>query len=239
MLRRPRRFERPDYWILAVVGILCLIGVLMVFSSSGVDPDDPTYLINRHVQWLVVGAVALLTAMSVPYSRWRRFSVPGIVLALLLLALVLWGPSFISEEIKGAKRWLSPGSLPISLQPSELAKLAFIIYLADWCSAKGEKVRDFSNGLAPFGLMLGLLCVLVMSEPDMGTTMVIFAIGVAMYFVSGAALLHMGVGLTLAGLTFGVLITTASYRMQRWTVFLDPLHNDPTGAGYHSVQSLL
>ena len=75
----------------------------------------------------------------------------------------------------------------MSLQPSELAKLAFIIYLADWCSTKGEKVRDFSYGLMPFGIMLGLLGVLVFMEPDMGTTLVIFAIGVVMYFVSGAA----------------------------------------------------
>src|ERR671933_804601 len=90
MLKRSRRFERPDYWILAVVGILCLIGVLMVFSSSGVDSDDPTYLINRHVQWLVVGAVALLVAMSTPYARWRRFSVPGILLAVVLVGLGVW-----------------------------------------------------------------------------------------------------------------------------------------------------
>src|SRR6478672_5684164 len=215
MLKRSRRFERPDYWILAVVGILCLIGVLMVFSSSGVDSQDPTYLINRHAQWLLVGAVVLLITMSVPYTRWRRFSVPGIILAVLLLALVLWGPSFISEEIKGAKRWLSPGSLPISLQPSELAKLAFIIYLADWCSTKGEKVRDFSYGLLPFGIMLGLLGVLVFMEPDMGTTLVIFAIGVVMYFVSGAAVLHMVGGLLLAALTFAVAAVAAPYRMQR------------------------
>jgi cell division protein FtsW len=238
MLRRSRRFERPDYWILAVVGILCLIGVLMVFSSSGVDADNPTYLINRHVQLLVVGAVSLMVTMSVPYTRWRRYSVPGILVAVALLALVLWGPDFIAEPVNGAKRWLSLGNLPFSLQPSELAKLAFIVYLADWCSTKGEKVRDFSYGLIPFGLMLGLLGVLVFMEPDMGTTLVIFTIGVTIYFVSGAAVTHMFVGLLLACLTFGVLATTASYRMQRILSFLDPWH-DPQGVSYHSVQSLL
>jgi cell division protein FtsW len=176
--------------------------------------------------------------MSVPYQRWRRFSVPAILLALVLLVLVLWGPSFISEEIKGAKRWLSPGSLPISLQPSELAKLAFILYLADWCSTKGEKVRDFSYGLIPFGIVLGLLSVLVFMEPDMGTTLVIFAIGVVMFFVSGAALVHMGVGLFLACMTFGLAAVTASYRVQRILVFLHPW-DDPQGAGFHIVQSQL
>ncbi len=76
--------------------------------------------------------------MTVPYTRWRQYSVPAVVIALVLLILVLVGPSFISEEIKGAKRWLSLGNLPISLQPSEFAKLAFILYLADWCRAQSS-----------------------------------------------------------------------------------------------------
>src|SRR5688572_20333660 len=115
MPTRARRFERPDYWILALVGILCMIGVLMVFSSSGVDPDDPMYLINRHVQMLALGSVALFVTMSVPYHRWRRYSVPAIGLAVFLLTLVLVGP--FSEEIKGARRWLQFDPLPVGLQP--------------------------------------------------------------------------------------------------------------------------
>ncbi|HKP52155.1 MAG TPA: putative lipid II flippase FtsW [Chloroflexia bacterium] len=235
---RSRRFERPDYWILALVGVLCLIGMLMVFSSSGIDPDNPTYLINRHMMMLLFGAGALVLTMTVPYTRWRRYSVPAVVIALILLVLVLVGPSFISEEIKGAKRWLSLGNLPIGLQPSEFAKLAFVLYLADWCSTKGEKVRDFHNGLIPFGIMLGMLGGLVFMEPDMGTTLVIFSIGVAMYFVSGAALKHMAVGLLLAIGGFLLAAVVAPYRWGRVLSFMDPWH-DPLGVSYHSVQSLL
>jgi cell division protein FtsW len=236
MLRRSRRFERPDYWILAVVGILCLIGVLMVFSSSGVDDEDPTYYINRHVQWLVLGTVVMLVAMTVPYQRWRRYSVPAIVLTVVLLAVVLWGP--FSEEINGAKRWIQFGGLPMQLQPSEVAKLAFILYLADWCSTKGDKVRDFSYGLIPFGIMLGLLAGLVMLEPDMGTTLVIFAIGVTVYFVSGAAVLHMGLGLLFAVFGFALVAMVEPYRFARLLAFLDPW-SEAQGIGYHAVQSLL
>ncbi len=240
-MSRSRRFERPDYWILAVVGILCTIGVLMVFSSSGVDADNPTYLINRHVQWLVLGSIALLVTMSVPYTRWRRYSVPFIGLTLILLVLVLVGPSFISEEVNGSKRWLSLGNLPISLQPSELAKLAFILYLADWCSTKGDKVRNFSYGLLPFGIMMGLLGGLVFIEPDMGTTLVIFSIGVTIFFVSGAALSHMALGLLVAVLTFAMAAVAAPYRMDRVVAFFakDPFDNDPLGISFHIVQSLL
>jgi cell division protein FtsW len=234
MLGRSRKFERPDYWILAVVGILCLIGVLMVFSSSGVDPDDPTYLINRHLMMLVLGSLALVVFMSMPYTFWRRYSVHAVVLALVLLVAVL----IFSEEIKGAKRWLSPGDLPISLQPSELAKFAFILYLADWCSTKGEKIRDFHTGLVPFGIMCGLLGGLVFVEPDMGTTLVIFAIGVTVYFVSGAAIKHMALGLGIAVGIFAMAAVAAPYRLARILAFQDPW-SDPLGVGYHSVQSLL
>jgi cell division protein FtsW len=233
MLTRTRRFERPDYWILASVGILCIIGVLMVFSSSGIDPNN-TGLINKHAQWLVVGAVALIVTTTVPYTRWRRYSVLFIVATALLLMLVL----VIAEPVNGAKRWLSFG--PFSLQPSEIAKLAFVLYLADWCSTKGEKVRDFSNGLVPFGIMLGLLGGLVFVEPDMGTTLVIFSIGITMYFVSGAAISHMLGGLALAAITFLLAATLEPYRMQRLLAFMNPW--DPAeqlGINYHTVQSLL
>src|SRR4029079_18430686 len=98
MLTRTRRFERPDYWILASVGILCIIGVLMVFSSSGIDPDNGN-LINKHVQWLGGGALALLVTMPVPYTRWRRYSVLFIGATALLLMLVL----IVAEPVNGAK----------------------------------------------------------------------------------------------------------------------------------------
>jgi cell division protein FtsW len=205
----------------------------MVFSSSGIDPNN-TNLINKHAQWLVVGAVALIITTTVPYTRWRRYSVLFIVATALLLMLVL----VIAEPVNGAKRWLSFG--PFSLQPSEMAKLAFVLYLADWCSTKGEKVRDFSNGLVPFGIMLGLLGGLVFVEPDMGTTLVIFSIGITMYFVSGAAISHMFGGLALAAVTFLLAATLEPYRMQRLLAFMNPW--DPAeqlGINYHTVQSLL
>jgi cell division protein FtsW len=232
-LTRTRRFERPDYWILASVGILCIIGVLMVFSSSGIDPTNSN-LIDKHVQWLIVGALALIVTTTVPYTRWRRYSVPFILIAAALLILV----ELVAEPVNGARRWLEFG--PFSLQPSELAKLAFVLYLADWCSTKGEKVRDFSNGLVPFGIMLGLLGGLVFFEPDMGTTLVIFAIGITMYFVAGAAIPHMLGGLALATVTFLLAALVEPYRMQRLLAFMNPW--DPAeelGINYHTVQSLL
>lgn len=214
-----------------------MLGVLMVFSSSGVEAD-PTRLVTRHAIMLALGAVALLVTMSVPYTKWSKYSVVGLAVSGVLLVVVLVAPPFISAEVNGSKRWLSIGNLPFSLQPSELTKLMLVVYLAHWCSTKGEKVRDLTNGLVPFGIVLGTLAGLVFIEPDMGTMLVIFAIGVTIYFVSGAAAIHLTVGFLGAMVAFAVAATAAPYRMQRILAFLDPWR-DPTGVSYHAVQSLL
>ena len=93
-------------------------------------------------------------------------------------------------------RWIDFG--PLSFQPSELLKFALVLYLADWCYSKGEQVRDLSNGFLPFGIILGFLGGLVFIEPDMGTTLVVFAIGVTMFFAAGAAIRHLVSMFTLA-----------------------------------------
>ena len=233
MSSRARRFDRPDYWILAVVGILCIIGVLMVFSSSGIDQQNSN-LITKHIFALGVGMVAMFVTMSVPLERLRKFSVPLLAFSAVLLMLVL----VIAEPRNGAKRWLDFG--PLSFQPSELVKFALVLYLADWCYSKGEQVRDLSNGLVPFGIVLGFLGGLVFIEPDMGTTLVIFSIGVTMYFVSGAAIPHLLGGFALAVVGFFMAAIAEPYRFARILSFLDPYNPaEELGTNYHIFQSLI
>lgn len=233
MNTRARRFDRPDYWILAVVGILCIIGVLMVFSSSGIDQENRN-LISKHVFALALGMVAMFVMMSIPYDKLRKISVPLLAISAFLLILVL----LIAEPINGAKRWLDFG--PLMFQPSELVKFALVLYLADWCYSKGDQVRDLSNGLVPFGIVLGFLGGLVFIEPDLGTTLVIFSIGITMFFVSGAAILHLLGGLALGVVGFTMAALLEPYRFARVLSFLDPL--DPTkelSTNYHIYQSLI
>ncbi|MGA7733709.1 MAG: putative lipid II flippase FtsW [Chloroflexia bacterium] len=233
MSARARRFDRPDYWILAVVGIMCIIGVLMVFSSSGINEEDRN-LITKHIFALGVGMAAMFVTMSVPYERLRRLSVPLLVFSAVLLMLVL----VIAEPVNGAKRWLDFG--PLSFQPSELVKFALVLYLADWCYSKGDQVRDLSNGLVPFGIVLGFLGGLVFIEPDMGTMLVIFAIGTTMYFVSGAAILHLIGGFVLAIVGFLLAAIAEPYRFARILSFLDPYNPaQELGSNYHILQSLM
>lgn len=232
--------RRVDYWLLAVVVALLMVGVVMVYSASFatayVQTGNSAYWLLRQVQWLVVGTVLMAVAARIPYRFWRRFSLPLMAIVLAMLIAVVTVRS-ISPEIDGARRWIVLGSF-ISIQPSELAKLLLIFYVADWLEQKRDKLGKFTYGLIPFGLTLGLVIGLIMMEPDLGTSVVIAGIGVAMFFVAGGALIQLFGGFAMASAAFVALVATASYRMNRITIFLDPW-KDPLNMGYHPIQVLL
>ena len=219
---------------------LVLIGVVMVYSASYAEAlsqgFDGSYYTLKQVQNLLTGAFGLLVFALVPYTFWRRFSVLLGALMLISLVLVLVAPAFISPEINGAHRWLRLG--PVNWQPSELTKLVLVLYVADWLSQKGQRVRNLTMGLIPFGIVMGVIAFLVMKEPDMGTTAVLMVIGVAMFFIAGAQMVQFLAGLVLIGGVFWVLMQVAAYRLERFATFLDPW-SDPLGAGYHLTQSLI
>jgi cell division protein FtsW len=244
---RPRALDtnlhrRPDYWILAAVIGLCLMGLIMVYSASYADAltstnadNNPAYWALKHIQSMLTGFLLLVVFTVVPYPFWRRISVPAMGGTLFMLLLVLFGPEAIRPEINGAHRWLQFG---FSLQPSELCKLVLVLYVSDWLSQKGQKVRDLTYGLIPFGMVMGIIAFLVMRQPDMGTTMVLVAIGVTIFFIAGAHLIHFLASMVMGGLVFYLLMFTASYRNTRLSAFLDP-DSDPLGAGYHIGQARL
>ena len=229
-----------DGWVLAPVVALLMLGVVMIYSVTSAEAflahGSPSHFLVRHLQWLVLGCLALVVCSKIDYHRWRRLSVPLMILAVTVLAVVVFAPHSVSPEINGARRWIRIGSL--QGQPSEFAKLAFVIYAADWLSQKGEKVRNLWYGLIPFGIILGLLIGLIMLEPDMGTSLVFVATGGTMFFVAGAHLLQLAGAAVLASGAFTALIFSASYRLDRLTTFLDPW-SDPLTNGYQPIQSLL
>lgn len=228
-----------DLPLLAVVLALLVIGMNMVYSASFVLAHNSplygsdTYFLVRQVQFAVLGGVAMVLVARADYHFWKKFSVPLLAASILLLALVM-APGIGHSEY-GAQRWLALGPLP-PLQPSELAKVAVIVYLADWLSRKGEQVRDLTYGSLPFAIILATIVMLVMLQPDMGTSAVIVASAVAVFFVAGAHLLHFGGGLVLGGTALAVLIKVSGYRWSRFVAFLDP-QDDPTGIGWHIIQT--
>ncbi len=234
---RTSSFDRP---LLITVFLLLGIGLVMV-ASAGVAYgnlrfEDGAFFFKRQMFGVAVGLVALFVFQGISYRFWKKISIPLFFGAIGLLVLVLI-PG-IGTTAYGAARWIQLGPIP-PFQPSEVMKLALVVYFAAWFSGKDMlRKTDFFEGVVPFLLMLGIIAFLVMKQPDTGTLGILFVIALSMFFAAGARLSHIGLlfGSGLAGL--GVLILLAPYRMKRLLVFLDPDH-DPSGAGYQIRQALI
>jgi cell division protein FtsW len=171
----------------------------------------------------------------IPYQWWQRIAPWFFAVTILLLILVLI-PG-IGTSTYGARRWFTFGSF-LSVQPSELAKLAVVIYLATWISRVGGDIHKFTFGTIPFMLILSLAAGLVLIEPDLGTALCIAMTAGAVFFISGANVLHalLGAG---AGVAFLMnFVVNSGFRADRIEAFLDPWA-DPTGIGWHTTQTLL
>jgi cell division protein FtsW len=236
VLRRER--HQPDYAILLTVVALAAIGILMVYSSSGVrsyiNQDDTFAIVGPQILWAGIGLLVLVGVMRIDYRILRLASVPGYVFAVGLLALV-FVPAF-NRVVGGSARWLVLGPLP-AIHPAEVAKLALIVYLAHWFANRGTKVSTFRSGTLPFLLITAPVVLLVFKEPDLGTTGVIGLTAFTMFFVAGASLWQFG-AIGVLGLGGVLLVGLQGYQLTRIRAFLDPWA-DPLGAGFHTIQGLL
>jgi len=232
--------KKPDYLLLASTIALLVLGALMVYSASFAvahnEFNDDAYFLVRQLVWDVVGGVALLLAMKMSYRRWRSLSLVIMVVVIGLLILVLL-PGFGFRSY-GAVRWIKVGPF-FQLQPSELAKLAIVLYLADWLARRPAIVGGFFKGLLPFAIIVGVVAVLVEFQPDLGTTAIIVATAACVFFVAGANLMHIAV-LASAGATAGAVLLAhlSGYRLERIRAFLDPW-SDIQGSGWHTAQGLI
>jgi cell division protein FtsW len=215
--------RKPDYPLLTAVGVLVPIGLVMVYSASFVDAftnhDNQLYYVLRQLGGAVLGTIGLLVVQRIDYRFWRKYSVQLLAVTLVLLLLVLILPASITE-VNGARSWIRLG--PFSMQPSEIAKLALVVYFADWLSRRGAKLGNVSYGLIPFAVMLGVVCGLVMLEHDLGTTVVLVVIAGIVYFAAGANLLHIAGATAVAGGAFWAMVKLAAYRQDRIAAWIDP-----------------
>ena len=234
----PRKRSSADGVALAIVVILSLVGLVMVFSASAVLANtryhDSIYFLKRHVLWLAMGFLAMHVALRMDYMAWRKLALPLLGLSVVLLILVLV-PS-IGVMVKGARRWLHLG--PFSMQPAELAKLALVIYLAAYLAKKEGRLQRFWSGFVPPLLVFGLMAILVLLQPDLGTVVMMGLVTAGMLFLGGARVVHL-LGLALAALPpAAALIWLSEYRWQRFLTFLSPWE-DPQNAGFQMTQSFL
>lgn len=232
--------KRPSYDPLLLVAVLGLVGfgLVMVYSASAITAQDKLgdsfYFLKRQAMAAGLGFLGMAVAMKLGYRRMARLAYPLLVLAVVMLVVVLI-PG-LGTTVGGAKRWLRvPG---ISIQPAEVAKVAWVIYLAYSLAKKREKVAHFSIGFLPHLGLAALLVVLCMLEPDFGSSVALLFLMFVMLFVAGAKLSYI-VGMVLAAIPLAyVAIASSPYRMKRITAFLDPWANRQ-GSGYQVAESLM
>jgi cell division protein FtsW len=237
--RRPTASAGRTTFLLlgAVVTILLVTGVVMVLSASSVQSlkelGSSWSLFVRHLTWLTIGVVALVVTVSIDYRRWRTLALPMLAVSAGLLVLVLV-PGF-GLSVNGARSWIGVGSL--TLQPAEVAKLALILFVAELLSRRSASMADSRLTLRPVLVVAGGIALLVMLQPDLGTTMVLGALVLALLYVSGVPLLKLGATAALGGGMALFLALRKEYRRDRLLAFLDP-SADPERIGYQITQSL-
>jgi cell division protein FtsW len=238
------RGRETDRWLFGVTLGLCLLGAVMIFSASAVTAQQQYghsyYFILRQVVWLVVGLAGMLALMRVDYHRLRE---PAVVYTAVCVVLILLAGTFFLDKSHATHRWIRFG--PVGFQPSELAKLSAILYLAWFLDLrrrgsmqmefrKDDLIQTILPASAPILVSVGLIVM----QPDLGTSVDIVLIMAAVLFVAGLSWRWLVAGAVAAMPLLFVAITHVSYRQARMSAFLHP-EVDPQGAGFQLLQSLI
>lgn len=234
---RSPKLARSDSALIVLVALLLAFGLVMIYSSSVVVAFERygsnTYFVARQLLFLFLGVGIWAICSQIRYTFWKeRARLLLLVTLLLLLSVFLFG----AGRVGGAHRWIEVGNFFI--QPSEFAKLTFILYFAWLLERKAERISEFKYAFFPIAGLVALVALLIIAEPDLGTTGIFVLIAASMYFVAGAPLRQLLIGASGLLVAFLGLVLTAPYRLARLKVFLQP-GVDPEGVGYHLKNALI
>ncbi|HMD42652.1 MAG TPA: putative lipid II flippase FtsW [Candidatus Acidoferrum sp.] len=238
-----RRAE-TDRWIFGVTLSLCLLGAVMIFSASALTAENQyghsSYFVGRQIAWLAIGLLAMFGLMKMDY-HWLRE--PVVVYTVLCIVVLMLIGAFFLDKSHATHRWIKLG--PINIQPSELAKLAVILYLAWFLDLRRRNEvslefnkKDFLETILPAVTPILVCVALILAQPDLGTAVDIVLIMTAILYVAGLSWKWLAVGAATALPVLFFAITHVSYRMARFMAFLHP-DTDPQGAGFQLLQSLI
>lgn len=232
-----RRFDMDLPLLCGGLGLL-ILGLVMVTSASmevaANSFGNPLHYMYRQLVYVLIGLIALIATLAVPVGLWDRFRFLLLSLAgVLLIAVLIPG---IGREVNGSWRWIAVG--PINVQPSELAKLFSVVFLAGYLAHRQDEVKEGWLGfIKPFAVLAPIACLLML-EPDFGATVVLMGAATGMMFLAGVGLFRFALLFGALGGGAALLVVLEPYRMQRLTGFLNPW-NDPYGTGYQLTQALI
>lgn len=234
-----REKQSADIGLLVATAMLVACGILFIYDASfvragqaGYTGHDAQFFLKRQLLWACIGGLLMLVAMHLPYWKLDRVAVASMALAILLLLAVL----FLGHEANGARRSLGHGMF--RFQPSEFAKLALILYLAQWMTVNRKRVRHLTRGFLFLAGVLSVTAVLIEREPDLGTALVIMGTGMMMLFMGGVRKRHLAMLIAVGILAALLMIALKPYRGDRIRAWRDPF-GDPQGDSYQVVHSLI
>jgi cell division protein FtsW len=220
----------------ASFSVLCLAGLFMVLSASAAETQSelgsPWFQFQRQALWLGIGALVAVVAARSDYRRLRplvRYLLAATVV--LLVAVIVPG---VGSTVNGSSRWLELG--PLTVQPSELAKLALVLFAAELFTRRAGRMEQYRISFLPLVLVVSVMGFLIMVQPNLGTTVLLVVIALSMAWAAGVPRRVLGVAVGVAAAMAGVLAVMAPYRMRRLTAFTDPW-SDPLNTGYQTIQS--
>ena len=226
-----------DRWLFTVTLVLVFVGLVMVFSASAVMAKERYgsgyYFLLKQLGWAIAGLVAMIVGMRVDY---RRLKHPAVVFTVLGVTTLLLISVFFLDRSHNTHRWIHLGGF--SLQPSELAKPALILFLAYFLESRTKSMDDCRNTLLPAVIPTLVFVGLIVFQPDLGTALALCAITVSVLFVAGLDLKYLGYAFLASLLPLYFLIFHVRYRRDRMLAFINPF-SDPQGKGFHMIQSLI
>jgi cell division protein FtsW len=227
----------PDKWLFAATIGLALFGVVMVYSASALLAESEShghfYYVKKQAIWTAIGFIAMLIAMQFDYNRLRD---RRIVYGLLMLTAFMLIVVFAFSPVNGARRWIKFSGF--SVQPSEISKLALAIFLAYFLERRAGEEREFWRTFIPCGVATALLAVLVVAEPDFGTSLMLAVTFFVVTYAAGVRLSHLAMAAAPAFVVAAGLLIFVPWRLARLVTFLDPWA-DPQKSGFQVVQSLI
>jgi cell division protein FtsW len=229
----------PDKTLIFAVLALTLIGLVMVYSSScriaieTTRAGDSSFFLRNHFLRVMLGLILMYVFIKAGESPLRTIAKPLMILSLVLLILTVV-PNPLRLCVRGSCRWLRAG--PFSFQPSELAKIAVILYVADFAARKGEKMKDFTRGFLPAFAVVGVAATITALEPNVGTAGMLLLIGSIVLFAGGAKILHLVAGFGGSAAVILLAMRLTGYNMARFGPAEDV---SPQGTGYQLAQSLI
>jgi cell division protein FtsW len=227
-----------DKWLFGSTLLLAVTGVVMVFSASAVTAGErfgsPYHFMWRQLGWAIAGLAAMAVLTKIEYRRWKH---PGIVFTLLGVTTLLLVAVFFVDRAHNTHRWIRLGGL-MSLQPSELAKPALILFLAFFLEKRMKAIDDWRHTLLPAVIPAALFSVLIVMQPDLGTAMVCLGITAAIFYAAGMRLSYFAYSLVPIVPALCYLIFFVPWRLARIMAFLNP-DRDPGGVSFQIYQSLI